>query len=275
MGYPGKELVGMAIDWSVVTCEHVREAARQLDAGEAVCTRSARNTFMKLRGRTCPAKFIRGLAYEVATGKRLNPNTDFAGGKDTARFLRNLGFEVDYGPSPTPRCKSRGPPDPTTRNGGRAGDTGWLGVIEQKQALQRVLEDRFHEIKINHPFDWLVVPEAHAESDLIRRRLERLASHRGFDSFSTPGRALRCDFYLPRANLIIEYDERQHFTEARALTLELYPPLSLGFDLPRWLNACRDIRAHDNDPPYRNEQRAFYCMMRSATSSPKQTARGS
>ena len=77
----------MAIDWSVVTSEHVREAARQLDV-------------VKLRGRSYPAKFIRGLAYEVATGRRLNPNTDFAGGKETARFLANLGFEVDYEFSP-------------------------------------------------------------------------------------------------------------------------------------------------------------------------------
>jgi len=220
---------------------------------------------MKLRGRTYPAKFIRGLAYEVATGRRLNANTDFAGGKETARFLTNLGFEVDYerGPTPRqrPRQKSPRQPDPTTRNE-RAGDTASLGVIEQKQALQRVLEDRFDEIKVNHPFDWLVVPEIHAESDLVRQLRERLASHRSVDNFSTPGRALRCDFYIPRANLIIEYDERQHFTEPRALTLELYPSLSLGFDPRRWLSVCREIRSRDNDPPYRDEQRAFYDALR-------------
>ncbi|MDE2185067.1 MAG: hypothetical protein KGJ78_18795, partial [Alphaproteobacteria bacterium] len=82
---------------------------------------------------------------------------------------------------------------------------------------------------------------------------------------------LRCDFYVPRANLIIEYDERQHFTEPRALTLELYPSLSLGFDIPRWLNACRKIRAHDNDPPYRDEQRAFYDALRDILSQPNGT----
>jgi len=144
-------------------------------------------------------------------------------------------------------------------------------VIEQKQALQRVLDYRFDEIKVNHPFGWLVVPEIRTESDLVRQLRERLASHRGFDNFSTPGRALRCDFYIPRANLIIEYDERQHFTEPRALTLELYPSLSLGFDLPKWLNACREIRAHDNDPPYRDEQRAFYDALRDILSQANNT----
>ena len=112
------------------------------------------------------------------------------------------------------------------------GDIVRLGVIEQKQALQRVLEDRFDEITVNHPFDWLVVPEIHAECDFVRRLRERLASHRDFDDFSTPGRALRCDFYIPRANLIIEYDERQHFTEPRALTLELYPSSYLLGSMP-------------------------------------------
>jgi hypothetical protein len=135
-------------------------------------------------------------------------------------------------------------------------------VIEQKQALQRVLQHRFDEIKVNHPFDWLGVPEIQAESDLVRQLRERLASYRSFNNFSTPGRALRCDFYIPRANLIIEYDERQHFTEPRALTLELYPSLSLGFDPRRWLNACREIRSRDNDPPYRDEQWAFYDALR-------------
>jgi hypothetical protein len=134
--------------------------------------------------------------------------------------------------------------------------------MEQKQALQRVLGSRFDEIKVNHPFGWLVVPEIHAESALVRQLRERLVSHRGFHNFSTPGRALRCDFYIPGANLIIEYDERQHFTEPRALTLELYPSLSLGFDPSRWLNACREIRARDNDPAYRDEQRAFYDALR-------------
>ena len=136
-------------------------------------------------------------------------------------------------------------------------------MIEQKRALQRVLEDRFDEITVNRPFDWLVVPGIHAECDLVRRLRERLALHRNFNNFSTPGRALRCDFYIPRANLIIEYDERQHFTEPRALALELYPPtLSLGFDAQRWLNACRKIRSRDNQPPYRDEQRAFYDALR-------------
>ena len=264
---PVDRLLSMAIDWSIVTSDHIREACRRLDAGEVVCRSPARNTFMKLQGRTYPGKFIRGLAYEVATGRRLDPNTDFAGGKETARFLTNLGFDVDYEPGPMlrqiPRQESPRQPDPTTRNEVRAENTVSLGVIEQKQALQRVLEDRFNEITVNHPFDWLVVPEIHAECDLVRRLRERLASHRNFNNFSTPGRALRCDFYIPRVNLIIEYDERQHFTEPRALTLELYPStLSLGFDARRWLNACRKICSRDNDPPYRDEQRAFYDALR-------------
>ena len=269
MSHPAARLVdrlfSMAIDWSIVTSDHVREACRRLDEGDVVCRVPARNTFMELQGKTYPGKFIRGLAYEVAGGRRLNPNTDFAGGKETARFLTKLGFMVDYEPvsmlRQTPRQKS--PPLNRTVRSITASKIVRLGVIEQKRALQRVLEDRFDEITVNRPFDWLVVPGIHAECDLVRRLRERLALHRNFNNFSTPGRALRCDFYIPRANLIIEYDERQHFTEPRALALELYPPtLSLGFDAQRWLNACRKIRSRDNEPPYRDEQRAFYDALR-------------
>ncbi len=85
MSHPAARLVdrlfSMAIDWSIVTSDHVREACRRLDEGDVVCKSPARNTFMELQGKTYPGKFIRGLAYEVAGGRRLNPNTDFAGGK--------------------------------------------------------------------------------------------------------------------------------------------------------------------------------------------------
>ena len=68
---------------------------------------------------------------------------------------------------------------------------------------------------------------------------------------------------MPAERLVIEYDERQHFTMQRAKSLELYPPdLALGFDREEWLTACRTIRATDPMPPYRDEQRAFYDSLR-------------
>jgi hypothetical protein len=86
---------------------------------------------------------------------------------------------------------------------------------------------------------------------------------RGHSTFASSGKSLSCDFFVPAERLVIEYDERQHFTVQRARSLELYPPdLALGFDRQEWLTACRTIRATDPTPPYRDEQRAFYDSLR-------------
>jgi hypothetical protein len=93
--------------------------------------------------------------------------------------------------------------------------------------------------------------------------VDALANYRGLNNFFTPGRSLRCDFYVPSQNLIIEYDERQHFTIPRDISLSLYPPnLELNFDMRIWRDACQTIRATDNDPIFRDEQRAFYDSLR-------------
>jgi hypothetical protein len=86
---------------------------------------------------------------------------------------------------------------------------------------------------------------------------------RGYREFAKVSGSLACDFFVPAERLIIEYDERQHFTLQRAKVLELYPPhLALGFGRQEWLTACHTIRATDSDPPFRDEQRAFYDGLR-------------
>lgn len=112
------------------------------------------------------------------------------------------------------------------------------------------------------PFTWLKVPKPGQTPvlDAIFRALEVL---RGQSRFATFGRPLGCDFYAPDWHLIIEYDERQHFTAQRADALALYPKeCPLGFKRDEWMNACKAIDAHDNRPPYRDEQRAFYDSVR-------------
>jgi hypothetical protein len=64
------------------------------------------------------------------------------------------------------------------------------------------------------------------------------------------------------SGFILEFDESQHFTSARKITLELYPDLTLGFDRRKWIELCLSIDAKDNSPPYRDEQRAWYDTLR-------------
>lgn len=62
--------------------------------------------------------------------------------------------------------------------------------------------------------------------------------------------------------LIIEYDERQHFSEARKISLEAYKNVQLEYDRNLWIRACEDIQAKDNQPANRDEIRAFYDSVR-------------
>jgi hypothetical protein len=43
----------------------------------------------------------------------------------------------------------------------------------------------------------------------------------------------------------------------------MYPnELELGFNIEKWIALCEKINARDNNPPYRDEQRAWYDILR-------------
>ena len=72
-----------------------------------------------------------------------------------------------------------------------------------------------------------------------------------------------CDFWVPDPGFIVEFDESQHFTIPRKLAFSAYPDEhSLGFSRDRWIFLCEKHNARDNDPPYRDEQRAWYDTLR-------------
>jgi hypothetical protein len=72
-----------------------------------------------------------------------------------------------------------------------------------------------------------------------------------------------CDYYIPEQKLIVEFDENQHFTRPRLITLSFYPGnLKLGFALERWKDLCRRIDAMDDTPIDRDERRAWYDVLR-------------
>ena len=63
--------------------------------------------------------------------------------------------------------------------------------------------------------------------------------------------------------MIVEFDESQHFTAPRKKALSLYPKdLKLGFDRDRWQDLCDIENKHDGEPPFRDEQRAWYDALR-------------
>lgn len=91
---------------------------------------------------------------------------------------------------------------------------------------------------------------------------DALASYQGNKDFIKKNVKFLCDFVCESHKLIIEYDERQHFSEARKIALQAYPKIPLCFNKDLWIRACTDIDARDNQPINRNEIRAFYDTIR-------------
>jgi hypothetical protein len=135
---------------------------------------------------------------------------------------------------------------------------------EQRKALEQLLETLYGKVDKEKSFDWLVVPDPNTMPKGVLKDIHiKLSLLRGHSDFVTPRRHLKYDFYLPSRDLVIEYDERQHFTVQRAAALRLYPSKhALGFDRNDWIDVCDRTQAVDKSPVYRDEQRAFYDSMR-------------
>jgi hypothetical protein len=86
---------------------------------------------------------------------------------------------------------------------------------------------------------------------------------RGHEDFVRASNLPRVDFYVPKPGFIVEFDESQHFTARRKESLLKYPDtLEIGFNANKWVELCEKTDAKDNDPPYRDEQRAWYDTLR-------------
>lgn len=247
----------MATDWSVVNASHVQQACALHDAGTAVPRNPARNTVLLMNGKRYPAKFIRGLAYKLATGTSPEPYT---GGLATTGFFTRLGLTTEHdGKAILPHtrvvAKMTTPTMPTVAVARRE--------ITQKSALLALLTSRFGTVIKEATFEWLSVPAQQAMTGVIASLHAALRSHRGHADFANPGFCPRCDFYVPSHRLLVEYDQRQHFTLPRAVTLGFYPAeLKSHFDRTAWVADCQRIKANDPTPIDRDETRAFYDALR-------------
>ncbi|HJH28111.1 MAG TPA: hypothetical protein C5S51_00155, partial [Methanosarcinaceae archaeon] len=259
----------MVIDWSKVLKKHIEEACRLHDAKINLPTHPARTTFLIHSGKQYPAKFIRGLAYEIATGDKLGSN-DYSGGLETVRFFNALGLSVKHNEKITDGVSENGyvPKSTYQKTTEHKPDTATKKEIRssrktQKDFLFRLLKQRFGCVVTEAKFDWLKVPDRVSNDVVFDEVYENLSLIRGRKDFTTSNYKLECDYFIPSNNLIIEYDERQHFTIQRANSLAHYPSdLNFNFDKDKWCKACEDIKATDNDPEYRDEQRAFYDSVR-------------
>ena len=72
---------------------------------------------------------------------------------------------------------------------------------------------------------------------------------------------LRPDAYLPALNCILEFDEAQHFTIQRKISLTAYPPgIHLGYDRQHYISLCQihhDSASKKGPPGFRKPTKDF------------------
>lgn len=136
---------------------------------------------------------------------------------------------------------------------------------ECKVRVRQLLEKIYGTVIPNYRIQLGTRPEElreHPRYSVLNDIYSALQNHRGFSEFVRVA-YVDVDFFLPEQKMIVEFDESQHFTELRKIALSHYPPdLNTGFSRNTWMRHCDEIRAYDNDPPFRDEQRAWYDTLR-------------
>ena len=216
-----------------------------------------RNTFLLYNHKKYPAKHIRGLAYQIANKTEIS-KSEYNGGQETAIFFMQHGFTIDY---------KRATIKPTTNSKTPTKDkksiAKRLNVVTQKNALQKLLQKYFGIIETEKKFDWLKTPDHNNLPKEYESVAINLLKYRNQNGFLKSHYQLLCDIVLDDRKLIFEYDENQHFTKARKITLENYPiTIQLSFSKQSWIAACEKINAKDSSPMDRDEKRAYYDTVR-------------
>lgn len=136
---------------------------------------------------------------------------------------------------------------------------------ECKIRVRELLEKIYGTVIVNYRISLPTRPEDfrdHPHYSALNEIYSALQMHRGFTEFVRAS-YLDVDFFVPDPGFIVEFDESQHFTEPRKLTFAHYPSdVTTGFSREAWMKHCDEIRAYDNDPPFRDEQRAWYDTLR-------------
>jgi hypothetical protein len=245
--------------------EHIIEAIIETDKLTIPPERLSKKFLLEYEGRHYPPKFIISIANRYANGVELNPNL-FSGGKESNNFLNSRGFNVSGIGSEGGSVKKLSPQIIQNSVKGRKENIHNQRCPDCKNAVRLLLQRIYGKVETNYSFDIETQPDAFENltcfSDL-RKAYEALQKQRGFTDFIRAKRLPACDFYIPDPGFVLEFDESQHFTPLRQMSLGLYPEsIEYGFDRERWKELCAKIKAKDNDPPYRDEQRAWYDTLR-------------
>ena len=241
--------------------EHIIKAIEEIKRNGVPKGRNSRKFLLEFDGEYYPPKYVISLANKYANGEILD-SAQFSGGKETNDFLRNLGFNIIERSKAKKIIKSFSIKRERKLSNIHQGER----CPKCKETIRKLLEKIYGRVEENYKFRVGILPEDFKNSlyySELKKIYEKLQDHRGHKDFVKAKNLPNCDFFIPNPGFIVEFDESQHFTLPRKITLEEYPTtLELGFSKEKWIRLCEKIDAKDNDPPYRDEQRAWYDTLR-------------
>ncbi len=239
-----------------LTRQHILKAIARIERQGVPKGRRSTKYHLLHNGRHFPPKYVISLANKFAHGKELSPE-QFSGGDQSNRFLLRLGFQI-IGPNEDRKVTINRKDAAARGHNERCSDC--------KNVIIEMLRKAFGNVKIDPKVETparLEDYKGRPSFDALRKIFSVLVRYRGHKDFVRLKTLPRCDLYVPHPGFVVELDESQHFTGARCLALKNYPPsLPLGFDRHHWMKLCRTIDSKDNNPAYRDEQRAWYDTLR-------------
>ncbi|NMX21492.1 hypothetical protein C5S30_03470 [ANME-1 cluster archaeon GoMg4] len=243
--------------------EHVIKALEAIDARALPPSRKSTKFVLVFNGRQYPPKYVLSFANRFANGEELNPSA-FSGGQETNNFLRRLGFDIEEKTLAETRTsgKSKSSPNKVTKTQKDYNER----CPECKDTVETMLKKSYGTVESNYKFTIGTNPEDFRDTpyyDDLKRIFKNLQDYRGYKDFVYKDTLPNCDYFVQNPGFVVEFDESQHFTIPRKISLQNYPRnLKVGFLLSEWGALCDKINAKDNDPPYRDEQRAWYDTLR-------------
>ena len=254
----------------LITKTNIVEALRRINRDGIPSRRRGRGYCLVADRKHFPPKYTIALAHQVATGESLSSD-QFSGGVESNHFLRSRGFNVvecDCGGSGHDhRATSVSAPSERKRRT-NASTRHSERCRACKTRVRELLERIYGTCLLNRRFRWrtnLAAYEGTPIGPALRNVAAALKMYRGFgiSDYVRSDLLAPCDFWVPDPGFIVEFDESQHFTSPRKRALCAYAgEHPLGFSAERWTALCENHNAKDNDPPFRDEQRAWYDTLR-------------